>query len=146
MTTLVKRNGDIFPSMLSDFFDTDRFFGTDFPGRRFSTDVPAVNITESEKEFKIEMAAPGMSKKDFKVNLEGDVLTISAEKEEEQKDDNDRYTRREFSYLSFSRSFRLPEEVKAENIDGKYEEGVLKLTIPKKEESMKKATKEIKVS
>lgn len=146
MTTLIKRNGDIFPSVFSEFFDTDNFFGTDLLNRDFAKSVPAVNITENGKEFKIELAAPGMSKKDFKVNVENNVLTISAEKEEEKKEENDRFTRREFSYRSFSRSFRLPEEVKADNIEGKYEDGVLRLSIPKKEEAKKKPAKEIKVS
>lgn len=108
--------------------------------------MPSVNITENGKEFRIELAAPGMSKNDFKVNVEDNVLTISAEKEEEKNDKNERYTRREFSYRSFTRSFRLPAEVRSENIEGKYEDGILKLSIPKKEESKKSPAKQIKVS
>lgn len=146
MTTLISRSGNILPSVLSDLFETDNFFGTDLLGKEIARTMPSVNITENGKEFRIELAAPGMSKNDFKVNVEDNVLTISAEKEEEKNDKNERYTRREFSYRSFTRSFRLPAEVRSENIEGKYEDGILKLSIPKKEESKKSPAKQIKVS
>ncbi len=144
-------NGNTLPSIFSDFFDTDRFFNDDlFPAfRRFpSLSVPAANITENGKSFKIEMAIPGMDKKDIKVAVEDNIITISAEKETEtdRKEDDEKYTRHEFSYNSFSRSFQLPQTVKADQIEAKCENGVLKLTLPKKEEAISKAKKEIRIS
>ena len=150
MTTLVKRNGGLFPSF-SDLFDTDRFFDSDLfsfgGGMQIpSRWVPAVNIMESPKEFKFTLSAPGMKKSDFKIHVENDVLTISAEKKEESKEEKENYTRREFFYGSFKRSFNLPEGVNGEKIDAHYENGILALTLPKKEEFMKKSkVKEIAV-
>ena len=150
MKTLAKTNGDLFPSVLNDFFDTDRFFGTDFLGNNLNFPatkwMPSVNITETPKDFKINLSAPGMKKSDFKINLENNILTIMAEKEEEKNTEDKRFTRREYSYGSFSRSFTLPEYVKSEKIDAKYEDGILELMIPKNEEEWKKsAAKEIAV-
>lgn len=108
--------------------------------------MPSANITESEKEYLIELAAPGLTKKDFKVENNNGVLTISAEKKEEKKESEGGYTRREYSYNSFSRSFTLPENSKADHIDAKYEDGILKLTVPKKELTPVKPKKEITVS
>ena len=146
--TLVKtnKNGNLFPSVLSDFFDADKFFGNKWFEREFGQSLPAVNIKENSKEFDIEFAAPGFNKNDFKVNVVENVLTINAEKEEEKKEENDRFTRKEFSYNSFSRSFTLPQTVNAEKIDAKYSDGILKLSIPKKEESKTLPKKEIKVA
>ena len=107
--------------------------------------VPAVNITESDANFEIQLAAPGFKKEDFKVNMEKDVLTISAEVKQEQDEKTDRYTRKEFSYSSFSRSFNLPEFLEAENIKAVYENGILNVTLPKKAE-VKATPKEIKIS
>ena len=146
MSLIKVKDGNVFPSVFSDFFDTDKFFGTDLIEKDFAKWIPAVNITENNKEFRIELAVPGMEKKDFKINVENDVLTISAEKQEEKKDQNERFTRREFRATSFSRSFRLPQSVNADSIDGKYDNGILKLVVPKKEEAKQKQKKEIKVS
>ena len=106
-----RKSGDLFPTVLSDFFDTDKFFNTRWMEREFEQTLPSVNIKENGKEFNIELAAPGFSKSDFKINVEENVLTISAEKKDEVKEENERFTRKEFSYNSFSRSFTLPQIV-----------------------------------
>ena len=110
------------------------------------TTVPAVNIMENDKSFEIQLAAPGMAKEDFKIEVENEVLIISAEKKTEQEEKTDRYTRKEFGYTSFSRSFNIPEVLESENIKAIYENGILCLTLPKKQEVVTKAVKEIKVS
>ncbi len=97
--------------------------------------MPAVNIKEDNDGFNVEMAAPGMKKDDFKVDLDNNLLTISAEKESEdnEKDDEGNYTRREFNYQSFKRTFTLPDAAQADKIKATYKEGVLTINIPKKE-------------
>lgn len=108
--------------------------------------VPAVNTTENEKDFKIEMAAPGLEKKDFKIETDNKVLTISSEKKEEKKEEKSDYSRREFSYQSFCRSFQIPENSLPDKIDAKYENGILTLIIPKKEPGISNLKKTIKIS
>lgn len=140
---LIKRNDDWgFPSVWEDFFNNDLF---DLPAMasRGAT-VPAVNINETDKEFELELAAPGLKKNDFKVNIDRNVLTVSTEKKEEKEEKDKNFTRKEFSYHSFSRSFTLPESVNQEKIDAKYNDGVLKLVLPKKDEVIPKS-KEIKI-
>lgn len=145
--TLVKsnKNTDLFPSLLSDFFDNDKFFGNRFFEKEFNASLPAVNIKEDNKQFDIEFAAPGFSKADFRIDVEQNVLTVSAEKKEEKNEENKRFTRKEFSYNTFSRSFTLPQSVNADKIDAKYTDGLLHLQIPKKEETKTVAKKQIKV-
>jgi len=126
---------------LSDFFDNDRFFDSDLTKRS----VPSVNILEKDKAFEIELAAPGLEKEDFKVTVDNGVLTISADKEEKKEEKENNYTRKEFSYTSFSRSFALPENVSDEDIKGNYQDGVLKLSIKKKTPA-KVAKKAIEIS
>ncbi len=118
-----------------------------FLGRvdEFSGDIPAVNIKEENDKFVLEMAAPGLKKDDFNINLDNYVLTISSEKKEEAKEDKDNYTRREFLYTSFSRSFTLPKTVDIDKIKADYKNGILTVTLPKKEEEAK-LTKQIKIS
>ena len=106
----------------------------------------ASDFEEREKEFRIELAAPGLEKKDFKVEVLNGNLTISAEKKEEKKEETKNYRRKEFSYNSFSRSFTLPDNCMHDKIDAKYENGILHLTLPKKEITVSKPKKEIKVS
>ncbi len=96
---------------------------------------PAVNITENDEEFSLDFMVPGMKKEDFKINLENDVLTVSAELKEEKKEENRGYYRKEFSYGSFCRSFTLPESIDSENIKASYENGILTVGLPKKEEA-----------
>ena len=154
MANLTRRNGGASSpsrSIISDLFsDVDRFFDKDFflmpmhVGRQLQGSVPAVNIKDKEKEYLIEVAAPGMKKEDFNIDMEEGMLTISSQKEEEKTEDKENYKRREYNYSSFSRSFNLPENVQPEDIKARYEDGVLKLTVPKKQEQAK-AKKKINI-
>lgn len=144
--TLVKRNNSLFPAFSSMF---DDFFTNDFALKNTSlATVPAVNIREDENGFAVELAAPGKQKSDFQINLEHNVLSISSEskQENEEKDEKGRYTRREFSYSSFQRSFVLPNSVDGDKISATYENGVLHIQIPKKEEVKKKPTRTIEIA
>ena len=105
--------------------------------------VPAVNIMESKDDFKLSFAVPGMKKDDFHIGIDGNMLTISTEKEETREEKESRYTRKEYNYSSFSRSFSLPDEVSKDNIQAAYTDGVLHLTLPKKEEAKKFTAKNI---
>ena len=130
-------------SWLSDFFDNDRFFDSDLMRKQT---VPAVNVKESDQGFEIELAAPGLIKDDFKISVENRVLTISTEKRDEHEEKRQNgYTRREFSYTSFSRSFALPDNVNEEDVDANYKDGVLKLTLTKVPEKQNKRRKAIEV-
>jgi HSP20 family protein len=129
-------------SLLSDFFDDDRFFNSHSLGGR---SIPAVNIKETGKAYEVELAAPGYDKKDFNIAVDNGLLTVSAEKTQEQEKKEDNYTRREFGFTSFSRSFNLPTNTNDEDVQAKYEDGILKLTISKKEEPQGKAKKAIQV-
>lgn len=100
--------------------------------------IPAVNVKESETEFRLELAVPGLRKEDFQINIDNGMLTITAERKNETEEKKDHYTRREFNYTSFRRSFRLPETVAQDQIDAKYNEGVLEIVLPKAEEARPK--------
>jgi HSP20 family protein len=144
--TLVKRS--VSPSLLSDkwlsdFFDTDRFFDSDLMKKYPS--IPSVNVKESENQFEIEMAAPGLTKKDFTITVDNGVLTIASEKSDEKEEKDNNYTRKEFNYNAFSRSFALPENVNVENIRAHYEDGLLKLSVAKRLEGKVKVQKMIEV-
>lgn len=141
--TLLKPYNSLLPSEFNDLFE-DRLTNG-WLDREFRQSLPAVNIKENKKEFNIEFASPGYNKKDFKIDLDEDVLTISAEKQEEKKEERDSFTRKEFSYNSFSRSFTLPQTVMADKIDAKYNDGILKLSIPKKVDAKMLPKKEIPV-
>ena len=134
------------PSLLNDFFGMNRYFDKEFPGGKFFQTAPAVNIVEDENRYRVELAVPGLKREDFKVRVENDVMTISAEKKEETREEKDRYTRREYYYGSFERSFTLPANCSPDKIEGKYEDGVLKFFIPKVDQTKKSASREIKVS
>lgn len=116
-------------------------FENDFFSSKFAFNLPAVNIKESDNEFKVEVAAPGLKKEDFKITVENDMIVINAEHEETKEEKDENYTRKEYNFNSFSRSFILPENVKDENIIAKYEEGILKLSLPKIEETKKISSK-----
>jgi HSP20 family protein len=121
-------------SMMEDFWNTENLFGTSlFDGNR--GDLPAVNIKENDSTFDIEVAAPGFQKEDFKVDVEKGMLTISAEKKQENEESKENFTRQEFSYSSFSRCFSLPDTVKEEDVKAKYENGLLRLTLQKSEKA-----------
>lgn len=154
MTQLIKRkkdgNGGLLPSLKKDFI-TPRFFTPrlfDFDEDLFDGGIgtPPVNICETNKEFQLDLSVPGMKRDDFNVEVENGVLTISSEKEEEKKDEDKNYRRREFSYSSFSRSFTLPDNVDENNINAKYDNGMLKIAIPKKEVTVSKPKKQISVA
>lgn len=117
------------PALFDDFFKPWReWFDGDW--ERVAT-IPSVNVSESDHDYKISLAAPGLSKEDFKVNIEGDLITISAEKTTRKEEKEDKYTRKEYNYTSFSRTFNLPENIKAEKIDARYENGELMIYLPK---------------
>jgi len=127
-------------------FEDDEFL-KDFFDFESNPSVPDVNVREKQNEYVIELAAPGLNKKDFNVNVQNNVLVISSEKEDkdEKKDENDNFLRREFSYSSFQRSFSLPEGVKPDDINAKHENGVLYVTIPKKDELKQQPSKQIEI-
>ncbi|MFN8257653.1 MAG: Hsp20/alpha crystallin family protein [Bacteroidales bacterium] len=108
--------------------------------------VPAVNISEKDDRFEIELAAPGMEKSDFRININNDLLTIKSEKNYKDEVSNSNYSRKEFSYSAFERSFTLPDNVDSDNIKAGYVNGILNLEIPKKEEAKIKPVKEIEIA
>jgi len=145
---LVKsKSNPVLPSILDDIFSTDSHRG--WRNTNFSdtdTTLPAVNIKENEDEFKVELAVPGMNKKDFQIDLENDVLTIFSEKKEENEASKDNYTRKEYSYQSFKRSFNLPKNVvNSDKIKASYINGELIIAIPKREEAKPKPARLIEV-
>jgi HSP20 family protein len=153
MKGLMKRKEGLIPNLLNDFFTPSPFlvpslFDVEFDElpARIGLNVPSANIRETEKEFIVELAAPGLSKKDFKVETDNGMLTISAEKEARKEEGKGDYTRKEYSYHSFNRSFTLPENSKPEQINAHYEDGILKIAVPKKEITPLKNKKEIAVS
>jgi HSP20 family protein len=107
--------------------------------------VPAVNIVEKQDHYEISLAAPGMKKDDFNIDVEGNLLTISAESQQKREEKDDRHTRQEFNYTSFSRAFTMPDGVVRDKIDASYENGLLRLMLPKTEEAKKTASKHIAV-
>lgn len=138
--SLIKRNRLYFPAM-EDFFGPDWFGGT---SDGMNT-LPAVNIKESEKNFELELAIPGQKREDFNVEVDDNVLTISMETRVEDESVTDNYTRKEFSYSSFSRSFTLPETIDETKIDASYRDGILRVLLPKKEEALPKPKRMISI-
>jgi len=134
------------PSMFDRFFEGDLF---DWSNRNFSltnTTLPSVNIKQNANEFTVEVAAPGFEKGDFKLEVDHDLLTISSEKKvENETKDGEQFTKREFSYQSFSRSFTLPNTADGERIEANYDNGILRITIPKKEEAKPKPSRVIEI-
>lgn len=137
-----------FPSLFNRFFEGDMmdWSNTNFAGS--NSTLPAVNVLENENEFQIEVAAPGMKKEDFKVNFDNGRLTISSELEDERKNNKEgKYTRREYRYRSFQRSFTIPDNiVDSGKIQAHYDQGILTITLPKREEVKPKPAREIKIS
>ncbi len=140
MLPMLKRS---MPSLVDEFFGRnllDNVFD-------FNTGVstPSVNIVEGKDSFRIEVAAPGLTKDEFKIDLHNNVLNISSEKEEKKEEKDEQYMRREFSYTSFSRSFTLPNTADTDKIAASYKEGVLNIEIPKKEEAKEKPKRLINI-
>ena len=125
---------DIFESIMNDTFLSDRMVSR----------VPAVNISETDGHYHIEMAAAGLKKKDFKVDLDRDVLTVSAEHQDEHKENDKKYNKREYSYSSFVRSFTLPDSANDDGIEAEYTDGVLKINVAKREEA-RMASRQIEI-
>lgn len=150
MSIVKRKNGSLLPAnprmLFDDFFNRELF---NWGNNNFSstlTTIPSVNIKENTENFEVEVAAPGMEKQDFEITMEGSLLTISSSKKNQTEEDNGNYTRREFSYQSFQRSFQLPKDVVDEDrIEAKYENGVLRLTIPKTENAKKQAPRMIEI-
>jgi HSP20 family protein len=143
--TLVKFNNGHKNHVVNPFFsDVYNLLNDSVLSNKFAVSTPAVNIAETENEFEVELAVPGLKKEDFKINLEKNVLTVSAEKKAEEVNGNKKYSKREYSYSSFTRSFTLPQSADQNKIEADYTDGILKLTIAKKEEA-KIVTREIAV-
>ena len=140
---LARINRNYVPAYWDDFFN-DRFY-KQFNSTACQNQTPAVNVLEDEKAFSIEVAAPGVQKKDFHLELENDVLTISTEKKEDKENQEDNYLRREFNFQSFKRSFELPESIDQEGIKASHEAGILRVNLPKREEIVQKVMKQIEV-
>lgn len=140
-------NGHNMTNLFDDFFSRDLWNLGLANNSTTNTTIPAVNIKETKENFEVEMAAPGMKKEDFRVELDGNNLTISSEmRNENEVKEGERYTRREFSYQSFQRTFTLPKNVvDVEQIGAKYENGVLHLLIPKREEAKQKPPRMIEI-
>ena len=135
-----------FPSWIDEVINKN--LGAEFMSN-FNTGItlPAVNVLDTANDYLVEMAIPGLKKSDFDISIDNDILSISAEVKSEYEDvENENYTRREFGYSSFKRTFTLPESVETDKISARYEDGILKVTLPKREEAKKKPLKNIKVS
>ena len=146
----MNRRSNLFPvlnNVFDDFFTRDLWNMGNNNNSSTNTTIPAVNIRETNENFIVEMAAPGMDRNDFKVELDGNLLTISSEKQDQREvKEEEKYSRCEFSYQSFQRSFQLQKDVvDAEKIEAKYVNGVLHLTIPKKEEAKQKPPRMIEI-
>ena len=143
--TLVRFTGN---PLIDRFFDTDLFDWTSKNYSKTNTTLPSVNVKENDNEFAIEVAVPGFEKGDFKIEVHNDVLSISSEKQEsnETNDEKDHYTKREFSYQAFTRSFTLPDSADGDKVAASYDKGILTVSIPKKEEAKPKAPRTIEIN
>jgi HSP20 family protein len=138
---LIRKQTPFFPSLIDDFINND--WNVKVPS--LSTTMPAVNIKELDSQFEIELAVPGKRKDDFEIEVENGILSISSTEEEKQLNENGKFTRREFSYTSFRRSFTLPDSVDPTKIDASYKEGVLQVLLPKHKEAQPQPKKLIKI-
>jgi HSP20 family protein len=152
MKTTLRNNGNLIPSLpslMDDFFTGNGLDSSLSNWRSTGSTLPAVNILETNDAFKIEVASPGMKRGDFQVELDNNILTIASNREEkkEAQNENETYNRREFSYNAFQRSFSLPEnKVEGDKIQARYVDGILHITIPKKEEAKLKPARQITIS
>lgn len=143
--TLIKFKNN-FPSFLDEFLGHDAFkHDINYSNSASANSFPAINIKNHNDHFELEMAAPGLQKEDFKIEIQNNVLDVSSETKNENKEDQKNYTRREFNYRSFKRTFTLPEYVSEKNISANYEKGVLRIEIPKKIEEQKESSRLIKI-
>lgn len=148
--TLVKRSNSYYPSIpsfIDNLFSRDWMDWSNLNFSSTNTTLPAVNVRETENEYELEVAAPGMKKDNFKVNLDKDQLTISSQWNEEKSEKESDYTRKEFSYQSFQRSFTIPNHVvDGDKISAKYNNGILRVRLPKREEAKPLPAREIKIN
>lgn len=144
--SLVRRDNWL-PSVFDDIFNND-WLAQDDHTNHIGKNVPAVNVRETEDNFLVEVAAPGMKKEDFEIELDNNLLTISSEvkEEKESEDKEEKFTRREYSYSAFKRSFSLPDSINSAEIFANYEDGVLKIELPKREEDKVKSKRLIEIS
>jgi HSP20 family protein len=131
------------PAYWDDFFN-DRFFNQ-LSNVTGNSNTPAVNVSEDDKEYTVEVAAPGIDRNDFNLEVDNDILTISKKQKESKEEKSPNYLRREFSYQMFSRSFKLPETIDQDQIRATHESGILKVTLPKKEEEVQLSPRQITV-
>ncbi len=144
-TQVLARKAETIPSVFDEFFKPwNEWFDNGNLWNR-TMNVPAVNITEDKDNYLVSLAAPGLKKDDFVIDVDGNMLTISSQKEERIEEKDKRFTRKEYSYSSFSRSFTLPDEINKEKIEAKYEDGVLKIALPRAEAAKKPSAKHIAV-
>jgi HSP20 family protein len=141
---LALRNLNNLPNLVEEFFNHELPYNWNRNWATIST--PATNIVETKDEFRIEVAAPGLNKEDFKINLDNNELTISANKEVKKEEKEETYTRKEFGYSKFSRTFTLPETVSGDKIKAEHKDGILTIYVPKKEEAKPKPAREIAVA
>ena len=139
-TNSLSKKVEKFPILFDDFFRPWNELLRPREGWGTSNTIPSVNISETKDFYLVSMAIPGMKKTDFKIGIEGNMLTISSEMEETKEEKEEEYTRKEYNYSTFSRSFNLPDEINKEKIEAIYSDGILKLTLPKKEEAKKLVT------
>ncbi len=146
--TLVKFNNPARKNSGSFFdqFFADDLFRPAFQEKLFGGTVPVVNVVEGAESFRIEVAAPGLEKADFKMALDKDVLSIKVEKEASTEETDEKFLRREYTFKAFERSFQLPKTIDQELISAKYENGILSVSLPKRKESLEKATREIAIN
>jgi len=144
-TPALSRVKDRVPSVFNDFFKPwNEWFDNGGLMNRFN-EVPSVNIVEQKDAYNVSLAAPGLKKGDFNIDIDGNMLTISCEKEETKEEKEKKFTRKEYNYSSFSRSFTLPEEINREKIEASYTDGVLHIVLPRKEDNKKVSAKHIAV-
>jgi len=144
-TQALAKTTERMPSVFDDFFKpwNEWFDEGNLWGRTMK--IPAVNITEHKDKYLVSLAVPGMKKEDFRIDVDGNMLTISSEMEENKEEKDKKFTRKEYNFTSFSRSFTLPEEINKEKIEAKYVDGLLKIDLPRTEEAKKITAKNIAV-
>lgn len=140
--SVAKRNNLVFPALMNEIFKPDWFGGLE----TVANNLPPVNIKENEADYELQLSVPGRTKEDFIIEIDKDVLTVSTEVENEEVKKDENFTRREFSFKSFKRSFTLPNTINTENIKANYENGILSFALPKKEEALPKPKRQIELS
>jgi HSP20 family protein len=141
MNLIRRTSNPLFPSLLDEFFGSETPFSTSANRAH----VPSVNISETDTAFELALAAPGKTRKDFNVELDDHVLTVSSESKHEDESKTEHYTRREFRYDNFQRSFRLPDTIDTAGIHAKYDNGILTISLPKHEEAIPEPKKQIEI-